>query len=113
MSVTFGVAEWQPGEDSDALLARADSALYEVRRAVRGGDGSRDAPPDDDETSAVAAQRLLNSSAVVSMAATTLLAHWDDMSAPDRIHLLERVLRHASKVDDHLRGVTQGLLLAE
>ena len=47
------------------------------------------------------------------MAATTLLAHWDDMSAPDRIHLLERVLRHASKVDDHLRGVTQGLLLAE
>src|SRR5437588_8461502 len=38
VSGTFGAAEWQPGEDSDALLARADSALYEVRRAVRGGD---------------------------------------------------------------------------
>ena len=113
VSVTFGIAEWRPGEDTDALLTRADAALYEVRRALRGGDGSRDDPPDDDATSAVAAHRLLNSSAVVSMAATTLLAQWDDMPAPDRIHLLERVLRHASKVDDHLRGVTRGHLAGE
>src|SRR5437764_10152754 len=113
VSVTFGIAEWRPGEDTDALLARADAALYEVRRALRGGDGSGDDPRDDDATSAVAAHRLLNSSAVVSMAATTLLARWDDMPAPDSIHLLERVHRHDSTVVDHLRGVTRGHLGGE
>ena len=34
VSVTIGVAEWRPDEDTDDLLARADSALYDARREV-------------------------------------------------------------------------------
>jgi hypothetical protein len=63
-----------------------------------------------DEEAAVAAHRLLSSSAVVSMAATTLLAHWDGMVPADRVHLLERVVTHASSVDEALKEITQGHL---
>jgi predicted signal transduction protein with EAL and GGDEF domain len=37
MSVTcsFGVAEWQPGEDIDQLLKRADVALYQAKNGGR------------------------------------------------------------------------------
>jgi diguanylate cyclase (GGDEF)-like protein len=35
VSSSFGVAEWQPGEGLDTLLARADKALYEAKRAGR------------------------------------------------------------------------------
>jgi two-component system cell cycle response regulator len=37
MSVTcsFGVAEWQPGEDIDQLLKRADTALYQAKNGGR------------------------------------------------------------------------------
>jgi two-component system, cell cycle response regulator len=37
MSVTcsFGVAEWQPGEDIDQLLKRADAALYQAKNGGR------------------------------------------------------------------------------
>ncbi|TKT82839.1 GGDEF domain-containing protein [Aquamicrobium sp. LC103] len=34
-SASFGVAELQPGESASALLARADAALYEAKRAGR------------------------------------------------------------------------------
>jgi diguanylate cyclase len=36
VSVTVGLASWRPGEDTDDLLARADAALYDVRRSQRG-----------------------------------------------------------------------------
>jgi two-component system cell cycle response regulator len=37
MSVTcsFGVAEWQPGEDIDQILKRADAALYQAKNGGR------------------------------------------------------------------------------
>ena len=108
VSVTFGLAEWRPGEDTEALLARADAALYEVRRTLRGGSG--EAAFERDEGSAVTAHGLLNSSAVVSMGITTLQAHWDGMPDPERAHLLQRMLAHASFLDDRLKGLTQGRL---
>jgi len=106
VSVTFGVAEWKPGDDVESLLTRADAALYEVRRETRSREGSSDLQAD--ETTAVAAHRLLNSSAVVSMAITTLLANWDGMQAGDRVHLLQRMLKHAGSIDDRLKAMTQG-----
>jgi diguanylate cyclase (GGDEF)-like protein len=110
VSVTVGVAEWRPGEDTEALLGRADAALYEVRRTVRSASGSREADWEEDESSAVTAHGLLNSSAVVAMGITTLQAHWDGMEGPERAHLLQRMLAHASFVDDRLKGLTQGRL---
>jgi GGDEF domain-containing protein len=110
VSVTFGVAEWRPGEDTDALLARADSALYAVRRTARGGEGARETPSDGDEAAAVTAHGLLNSSAVVAMGITTLQAHWDSMPTAERLHLLQRMLSHASFVDERLKSLTQGRL---
>jgi len=65
--------------------------------------------PDGNEAAAVTAHGLLNSSAVVAMGITTLLEHWDTMSAPDRAHLLQRMLGHASYVDERLKGLTHGL----
>jgi diguanylate cyclase (GGDEF)-like protein len=112
VSVTFGVAEWRPGEDTEGLLARADAALYEVRRTVRGDGGSREVASDGDEAAAVAAHGLLNSSAVVSMGITTLQEHWDTMPAADRAHLLHRMLSHASSVDESLKGLAQGRTVA-
>jgi diguanylate cyclase (GGDEF)-like protein len=100
VSVTFGVAEWRRGETTEALLARADAALYDVRRTERGAD--------DDEASAVAAHGLLNSSAVVSLGIDTLREHWDELSGADRAHLLERMQVHSSSIDDRLRDITQG-----
>jgi diguanylate cyclase (GGDEF)-like protein len=108
VSVTFGVAESRPGEDTEALLARADAALYDVRRTARRGEGVREVPSDRDEAAAVTAHGLLNSSAVVSMGITTLQLHWDTLSGPDRAHLLQRMLSHASFVDERLKGLTQG-----
>jgi diguanylate cyclase (GGDEF)-like protein len=108
VSVTFGVAEWRPGEDTESLLARADAALYAVRRAVRRG--IPDAVSERAEASAITAHGLLNSSAVVSMGITTLQAHWDKMPGPERLHLLQRMLAHASFLDDRLKGLTQGRL---
>ena len=111
VSVTFGVAEWKRDDDVESLLTRADAALYEVRRQARGREGSSDLVAD--ETTAVAAHRLLNSSAVVSMSIMTLLANWDAMQADDRVHLLQRMLKHASSMDDRLKGLTQGRLTLE
>jgi diguanylate cyclase (GGDEF)-like protein/PAS domain S-box-containing protein len=34
-TVSIGVAQWQPGEDIDATLHRADSALYEAKQTGR------------------------------------------------------------------------------
>jgi len=110
VSVTFGVAEWQPGEDTEALLARADAALYAVRRTARGDERRRETESDADDAAAVTAHGLLNSSAVVAMGITTLQAHWDTMPAPERAHLLQRMLSHASFVDERLKGLTQGRL---
>jgi diguanylate cyclase (GGDEF)-like protein len=107
VSVTFGVAEWRPGEDTEVLLARADAALYAVRRTVRGE--ASDAL-ESDEASAVTAHGLLNSAAVVSMGITTLQTHWNGISGPERMHLLQRMLAHASFLDDRLKGLTQGRL---
>lgn len=36
VTLSIGVAEWQPGESADALVARCDAALYRAKRA--GGD---------------------------------------------------------------------------
>lgn len=106
VSVTFGVAEWRPGEDTESLLARADAALYTVRRAVRGE--TPEALPNGEDVAAITAHGMLNSSAVVSMGITTLQAHWDRMSGPDRLHLLQRMLAHASILDERLKRLTQG-----
>ncbi len=35
MTCSFGVAEWQPGEDIDQLLKRADAALYQAKNGGR------------------------------------------------------------------------------
>lgn len=35
VTVSLGVAQWSPGEAADALVARADVALYEAKRAGR------------------------------------------------------------------------------
>jgi len=110
VSVTFGVAEWRPGEDAESLLARADAALYAVRRTARGDERRRETESDADDAVAVTAHGLLNSSAVVAMGITTLQAHWDTMPAPERAHLLQRMLSHASFVDERLKGLTQGRL---
>jgi hypothetical protein len=64
--------------------------------------------PQTTEASAVVAHRLLNSSAVVWMGITTLQAHWDGMPSLQRAHLLERMLAHASVIDDRLKDLTWG-----
>lgn len=109
VSVTFGVAECRAGEDADSLIARADAALYDVRRRVRGATRFV-ARTQGDGGSAVAAHVLLNDSAVVSMGIATLQAHWNDLSSADRAHLLERMLNHASSIDGRLKDMTQGHL---
>ena len=98
VSVTFGLSEWKRGEGTDALLARADSALYDVRKAER----------EEDDPSAVAAHGLLNSSALVSLGIDTLHESWEKISDEDREHLLERMQVHSSSIDDRLREITQG-----
>ena len=108
VSVTFGVAEWRPGEDTESLLARADAALYDVRRKARGTEQSREDPSQDDGASAVLAHTLLNSSAVVSMGIATLEAHWDALLGTERLHLLQRMLTHASLIDVRLKELTRG-----
>jgi diguanylate cyclase (GGDEF)-like protein len=108
VSVTFGVAQWRPGEDTTALLARADAALYDVRRKDRGNIPSREAPCEEESGSTVAAHSLLNSSAVLSMGVTTMQAHWSRMPDAEREHLLERMLTHASFLDERLKKMTQG-----
>ena len=113
VSMTFGLAEWQPGEDIDTLVARADEALYQVRGERRGNDDSDRGRTDGDEHRAVAAHRMLNSSAVVNMGITTLIAHWDAMTTPDRAALLERMLSHSTSVDDRLKGITQGTVVLD
>jgi diguanylate cyclase (GGDEF)-like protein len=109
VSVTFGLAEWRPGEGSEALLARADAALYDVRRTVR-HDSSPASSPEQEPASNVLAHRLLNSAAVLAMGVTTMQEHWDRMPDAEREHLLERMLTHASFLDDRLKKVTQGHL---
>ena len=112
VSVTFGLAAWHPGEESDSLIARADAALYDARREDRGDDGASSAlAAHVDESSAVAGHRLLNDSAVVSMGITTLQEHWSDLSTDERAHLLDRVLKHASTMDDRLKEMTLGRLI--
>jgi PleD family two-component response regulator len=32
---SFGIAEWREGEDEDALIRRADAALYHAKTAGR------------------------------------------------------------------------------
>jgi diguanylate cyclase (GGDEF)-like protein len=108
VSVSFGVAQWRAGETVESLLARADAALYEVRRKVRGGDAPRPAADKTDDTSAVTAHKLLNSSAVVAMGITTLETHWEGMLAEERLHLLARMLDHASLIDGRLKELTRG-----
>ena len=44
------------------------------------------------------------------MGITTLHAHWDKMTADERLNLLERMLAHASLVDDSLKSLMQGRL---
>ncbi|MCU1450681.1 MAG: diguanylate cyclase/phosphodiesterase & domain with sensor(s) [Acidimicrobiales bacterium] len=111
VSVTFGLAESEAGEETENLIARADAALYDVRRRARtGGDGLDSISAAGDAGAAVAAHGLLNDSAVVSMGITTLQTHWNDLPAPDRMHLLERMLTHASSMDDGLKDLTQGRL---
>jgi len=107
VSVTFGVAEWRPGEDTAALLARADAALYDVRRKERGDTPAREAP-NEEGASAVAVHHLLNSSAVLSMGVTTMQAHWGRMPDAEREHLLERMLTHAAFLDERLKRMIQG-----
>jgi GGDEF domain-containing protein len=102
VAVTFGIAEWRLGEETDELLARADAALYDVRRAERGEDDA------GTEASAVTAHGLLNSSAVVSLGIDTLHENWDQISGEDREHLLERMQVHSTSIDDRLREITQG-----
>jgi diguanylate cyclase (GGDEF)-like protein len=99
VSVTFGVAEWRAGEDTAALLARADAALYDVRGTERNAESA---------DTAVAAHGLLNSSAVVSLGIGTLQANWDALSGADRARLLERMHVHSSSIGDRLREITQG-----
>ena len=36
VSVSVGLVEWRPGETSDAVLARADAAMYRLRESSRG-----------------------------------------------------------------------------
>jgi diguanylate cyclase (GGDEF)-like protein len=111
VSVTFGLAESEVGEEVESLIARADAALYDERRRVRAGvERSRSIGTVGDAGSAVAAHGLLNDSAVVSMGITTLQEHWNDLPAPDRAHLLERILTHAASVDVGLKEMTQGRL---
>ena len=106
--ITFGVAEWRAGEGTESLLARADAALYDIRRKARGTEQSREATAQDDGASAVLAHTLLNSSAVVSMGITTLEAHWDALLGTERLHLLQRMLTHASLIDVRLKELTRG-----
>jgi diguanylate cyclase (GGDEF)-like protein len=111
VSVTFGLAESQAGDEAESLIARADAALYDVRRRERtGGEGPDSVTAEGDAATAVAAHGLLNDSAVVSMGITTLQTHWNDLPAPDRLHLLERMLTHAASMDDGLKDITQGRL---
>jgi diguanylate cyclase (GGDEF)-like protein len=35
LTASYGVAAWQPGDDADALFARADRALYRAKAAGR------------------------------------------------------------------------------
>jgi hypothetical protein len=71
----------------------------------------RETPPSEgDEAAAVTAHGLLSSSAVVAMGIATLQAHWDAMPAAERLHLLKRMLSHASFVDERLKSLTQGRL---
>jgi diguanylate cyclase len=35
VTISGGLASWQPGEDADTLIARADAALYESKKAGR------------------------------------------------------------------------------
>ena len=99
VSITFGLAQWQPGDDMDSLIARADAALYEFRRG---------APHDTGVQEVMGQEDLLNSSAIVSMGITTLLASWEGLDRPDRRHLLERMLSHATCVDTRLKAMTRG-----
>jgi hypothetical protein len=59
---------------------------------------------------AVAAHELLNSSAVVSSAIATLQEQWDDLSAVERAHMLDRMATHSAKVSEGLRELTLGRL---
>src|SRR5438270_7707937 len=67
VSITFGLAQWQPGDDIDSLIARADAALYEFRRGAPHDTGVHEVMGQEDENRAIAAHNLLNSSAIVSM----------------------------------------------
>jgi diguanylate cyclase (GGDEF)-like protein len=106
VAMTFGVAAWKPGEATEALLARADAALYATRRGTRGDNGGP--PSSDDGSAAVSAHRLLNSSAIVTMGISTLQENGDDLTGPIREHLLDRMLVHSTLVDDRLKAMTQG-----
>jgi GGDEF domain-containing protein len=100
------------GEDIADLIARADADLYQVRRSGQ-SDSPSGLPASHDDGAAVAAHTLLNSSAVVSMGITTLLAQHDELASPARRHLLERMLAHATRVDQRLKGITRGVLVLE
>jgi hypothetical protein len=64
---------------------------------------------DQDQTAAVVAHGLLTSMAVVSAGVATIWEHWGDLSPAKRNYLFERILAHASIVNDGLRDLTRGL----
>jgi hypothetical protein len=91
-----------------ATAEREDSQEERLQSDRPGG-----LPATDDEGAAVAAHTLLNSSAVVAMGITTLLAQHDELTSPERRHLLERMLAHATRVDQRLKGITRGVVPAD
>ena len=94
----------------DRQMAARERAGSQAQREIlsRGSQASDEGTVSADETTAVAAHGLLSSSAVVTMAIMTLLAHWDEMRAGERIHLLQGMLKHSSSIDDRLKALTQG-----